>query len=278
MRQIEPEFIETLRRDGVAMAPQLLDDSELALLFECFEWTVANPGPLAIEESKVDSIYRIDNDNPKALEAYSKAVSEVPFGKIMAEVWQSENVWFFAEEMFWKKGKADRTFWHQDTSYSPLFGGTDWVNVWISFDKIAKKDSLEVVRGTHVGPIYDGTSFDWNDPTAPLWGDKIDPPLPRLPDIEKDRVENPGKWDVASWDIDPGDVIFLHPNSLHGGAPGTEEGRRTIVLRYFGDGAIWTRIPSNGIHDQDLIEQTRMGGKHHEPGTPFRPANRQKVV
>ena len=35
------------------------------------------------------------------------------------------------------------------------------------------------------------------------------------PDIEANR----GAYDIRSWEISPGDVIFAHPGVLHGGGP-----------------------------------------------------------
>jgi hypothetical protein len=52
-----------------------------------------------------------------------------------------------------------------------------------------KQNALEIIRGSHRGPRYDGTTFrDPNDPTQPLHGGGA---MPRLPDIEAQRKLGP---------------------------------------------------------------------------------------
>src|SRR5438874_2517905 len=83
----------------------------------------------------------------------------------------------------------------------------------------------EFVRGSHLGPLYAGTSFDADGETAPFYKD-----MPRIPDIEADR----SSFDIVSFEIEPGDVVMFHPATLHGG--GASEGRRrTLSVRFFGD-------------------------------------------
>jgi hypothetical protein len=130
------------------------------------------------------------------------------------------------EQVFLKEGgESRRTPWHQDSSYLPIDGSQIAV-MWI--DSVAKNDSLEFVRGSHHGTMYDGSRFDPNDDTAPIYGDGS---LPRLPNIEAER----SRWDIVSWAVEPGDVIVFHPGVLHGGAA-THRGtrRRTLSLRFFG--------------------------------------------
>lgn len=79
-------------------------------------------------------------------------------------------------------------------SYPP-WGGGQWVNFWIPFSDVPRSRGLEVVRGSHRGTLYDGTLFDAQDPTLPLWGVAGD--LPRLPDIEKQRKADRDAWDTA---------------------------------------------------------------------------------
>jgi len=101
--------------------------------------------------------------------------------------------------------------------------------LWISFDAVEKDAALEFVRGSHRGPLYDGSRFDPDDDTAPLYGDGT---MPRLPDIERER----DRFEIVSFPVEPGDVVAFHPSMLHGGAPTPPGGRRrTLSLRFFGD-------------------------------------------
>ena len=174
---------------------------------------------------------------------YLDAARQSPIPDIVRALWGSDDVWFMYDQVFQKvkSAYAARTPWHQDLSYLCI-EGNDLAVVWITFDEIPAVESLEFVRGSHRGPLYNGFSYDVNelakDETAPLFkGDA----LPRLPAIEQDR----SAWDIVSFDITPGDVVVFHPGLLHGGAPVTESAqRRTLSLRFFGADAIYSQRPA----------------------------------
>lgn len=200
-----------------------------------------------------------------------KLVPTLPFGRLFADLWGSERVWYFAEEIFLKKGgNAARTVWHQDTSYLP-WAGDHWANAWITFQTLPKKNALEIVRGSHRGPRYDGSTFrDPDKPTEALHGGDA---WPRMPDIEAERKLNPGAYEILSWDIEPGDVLVLHPGALHGGGPidaATPE-RNTLVLRFFGDDATFSPLPDqsrSGLARNGLLFVDEMAKLNK--GDPFR--------
>ena len=152
-----------------------------------------------------------------------------------------------------------RTPWHQDSSYLPLAG--DHVAVcWISLDSLTAEESLEFVRGSHRGRLYNGSRFELGDDTAPTHPNSS---LPRLPDIEADRA----RWDIVSWAVEPGDLIVFHPAVLHGGAP-TRPGarRRTLTLRFFGDRAIYDpREGGAGPRVAGLHERMKAGEPFRDP-------------
>lgn len=232
-------------RDGAVKVETLLDADQLAECRAHYDWSAANPGPFAFNIYD-GTIHRTinDNSNPAAQPRYKALVQKMPFADLLAEVWGSEHVWYFGEEVFGKEGgKAGRGPWHQDTSYLP-WSGSHFANLWISFEVIPERNALEMIRGSHRGRDYDGTTFtDPADPTKPLHGGNA---WPRLPDIEAERTVNPGAWDVISFATEPGDVIMLHPRCLHGGAPVDDHcpNRHTLVLRFFGDDAVFRSLPS----------------------------------
>ncbi len=263
---------EAFRRDGVVKLEGLLDDTTLRKCEECFTWSLENPGPLAhFTYQDTEHQHHVDNFNPAAVEMYHDLVDAPVFADSLAKVLGSEHVWYFAEEIFFREGgKAGRSPWHQDTSYIPI-GGRQWANFWISFEKLPRQNSLEVVRGSHLGPRYDGSDFkDPDNPANPLHGGD----WPPLPDIERERAADPSRWDIASCEIEPGDVLMLHPGSLHGGAPVDADvpTRRTLVLRFFGDDAIFQPL---GVEDKfkflgDELFDAAFGGL--KPGDPLRSA------
>ncbi|MCY1266749.1 phytanoyl-CoA dioxygenase family protein [Pseudomonas sp. BN414] len=268
---IDQSIREAFRNDGAVLIENCLDQTELAQCYEAFKWNVANPGPYkfqALDGTKLQT--HIDNANPAVKDKYDDLVMSLPFGKLFQELWGSEHVWYFAEEVFAKEGgKSGRGPWHQDTANLP-WAGEHWGNAWITFHKIPKKNSLEIVRGSHRGIQYDGASFaNAEDPTDPLYGDGS---LPRLPHIDKDLAEDPNAWDVLSWPITPGDVVLLHPHSLHGGAAVDADcpDRHTLVLRFFGDDARFRCLPtSNPKYARNGVLFSEEMAKLNE-GEPFR--------
>jgi len=271
------------REDGAVLVKNVLDGEQLARCREAFDWAVANPGPAAFQIfNGTEHQTHNDNSNPNAKEKLDALMMTLPFGKLLSELWGSKHVWYFAEEVFLKAGgKTGRSPWHQDTSYLP-WAGNHWANAWITFESLPKKNALEVVRGSHRGPLYDGTTFmNPDDPTEPLHGEHAVPPLPRLPNIEAERARDPDAYDTVSFASEPGDVLFLHPGSLHGGAPVDADfpERHTLVFRFFGDDATFRALPmqSAGGYDRNGVLFAKEMAELNE-GDPFRsPVFRQLI-
>lgn len=264
---------QAFRNDGAVLIEDCLDEAQLAQCHEAFMWAVDNPGPYVFNRLDGTRLQtHIDNANPLAKDRLDELVSSLPFGELFADLWGSEHVWYFAEEIFLKQGgKSGRGPWHQDTANLP-WAGRHWGNAWISFQSLPKQNSLEIVRGSHRGIQYDGASFsNPDDPTEPLYGDGT---YPRLPDIEAERAVDPDAYDVISWSIDPGDVLVLHPRSLHGGAPvdAATPDRHTLVLRFFGDDATFRPLPEanpayarNGFLFADEMAKLNEGDPFRSP-------------
>ncbi|MET9297129.1 phytanoyl-CoA dioxygenase family protein [Streptomyces sp. NPDC003077] len=259
------------RADGAVLMKGCLDPVQLARCREAFDWAVGHPGPNASRMfDGTGQQSHVDNANPLAKSRLDALVSSLPFGRLFADLWGSEHVWYFAEEIFLKAGgRGGRTAWHQDTAYLP-WAGEHWANAWISFQALPKANSLEIIRGSHHGIQYDGTTFaNPEDPTEPLHGDGV---LPRLPDIDAELARDPDAYEVLSWATEPGDVVVLHPRALHGGAhvDAACPDRHTLVLRFFGDDATFRPLPESNKHF------ARNGALFVEemaklrPGEPFR--------
>lgn len=237
---------EAFLNDGAVLVKGLLSKDQLAQCRAAYDWAVENHGPNATRIfDGTEQQSHVDNANPRAKGRLEELVSSLPFGQLFADLWGSEHVWYFAEEIFLKAGgKGSRTPWHQDTSYLP-WSGMHLGNAWISFEAIPKRNALEIVRGSHRGTRYDGTTFiDPDNPTQPLHGGGA---LPRLPDIEAERKLDPNAYDILSWATEPGDVVVVHPGALHGGAPVDADfpERHTLVFRFFGDDATFQPLPDH---------------------------------
>ncbi len=276
-----------LKNDGAIRVQHALDENSMRLAREAFDWSLSHPGPSHSQfegTPKAPGRFYQDLLNPDVLKGYRRVIEDTNAADIAAKLWGAPDVWFMYEQVFLKEGgESRRTPWHQDSSYLPIEGEQIAV-MWISFGAVAREDSLEFVRGSHRGVLYDGSRFDPADDTAPLYGDGS---MPRLPDIEGDR----DRFDIVSWAVEPGDVLIFHPRMLHGGAP-THPGtsRRTLSLRFFGKDAVFAERPigagSKGEKPKVGKDGPRVGENNSpigdlyataSPGDPFRHPGFPKV-
>ena len=274
--------IDTFRNDGVVYFAQALDERALRIARDAFEWSLANPGRGAtkLAPGTPGSFYG-DLANPDCFDAYAALNTETVIPELVTQLWNKRDIWFMYEQIFKKVGgengeAARRTPWHQDLPYLPI-EGRDLAVVWISFEPLTTKESLEFIVGSHDGTLYDGSRFDPADDTIPLYGTGD---LPRLPNIESSRDE----YEITSFAIEPGDLIFFHPAVLHGGAP-TAAGktRNTLSVRYFGEDATVALRPSDTMERLAKIgsgkrvhpmEKAKLLGE----GAPFRDAGFPKPL
>lgn len=248
-------------RDGVVHLPGALDSDALADALAAYQWTLDHPGPLASKFRQVTaSTFYHDLYNPGVLDGYRAMLDASPVPGIVADLWGAPDVWFMYEQVFLKEGgETRRTPWHQDSSYLAA-DGAHLAVAWITFDACAQEDSLEFVRGSHRGTLYNGSRFELGDDTAPTHPDS---PLPRLPDIEAAREQ----FDIVSWPVAPGDLVVFHPAVLHGGAP-TRPGkrRRTLTLRFFGaDVKYAARVGGAGPRVKGFHDRKRTGDPFSDP-------------
>ena len=259
------------RDDGVVYLPGILDSRTLKLAEHCFDWTLEHPGPGAgaVLKGTPGTFYQ-DQANPDAFPAYRELLCETVIPDVIAALFECANVWLMYEQI-WLKDGADtrRTPWHQDLPYLPA-AGEHLAVMWVALDPVIKEDSLEFVRASHRGPLYNPTAFNPDDVAANLFDPSRWPPLPN---IDAARADFP----ILSWAIEPGDVIIFHPAMLHGGAP-TRLGRRrrTLSLRFFGDDARCALRPHDGMANIDGLKHDD-GGRHPlkkmalaAEGAPFR--------
>ena len=73
---------------------------------------------------------------------------------IVAATFGARKAWCMAEQVFLKEPNSPRTSWHQDISDARV-EGMDAVTVWMSLDPVSAEESLELVRESHLGPVYD---------------------------------------------------------------------------------------------------------------------------
>jgi len=253
----------TYKRDGAVHIPGLLNAEQLDAALRSWEWSLSNPTPLNAPKLKRDGgpLFYADSYHPRVLEGYRDMLESSPIPEVCARLWGTDPVWFIYEQVFLKEGgDTGRTPWHQDGSYIPM-DGEDTAVAWITFEPLSKTDSLEFVPGSHLGTVYNTSKFDPKDPTLPH-DESL--PYPHLPPIEAERE----KWKVISWPVQPGDVVFFHFRTLHGGAP-TRAGqrRRTLTLRFFGERAYYDPKTAKSLPNfRDMATKLKPGDTMRAPG------------
>lgn len=253
------------KRDGAVHIPGLLNAEQLAAAQKSWEWSLENPTKLNGPRLKRDGrpLFYADSFNSRVMQGYGDMLQASPIPEACAKLWGRDPVWFIYEQVFLKEnGDVERTPWHQDGSYIPM-DGEDTAVAWITFDPLSREDSLEFVPGSHLGRMYNTSKFDPKDPTIPH-DESL--PYPLLPDIEAERQ----KWEIISWPVEPGDVIFFHFKTLHGGAA-TRVGqtRRTLTLRFFGEKTYYDpKTAKNLPMFKDMAEKLKPGDLMRAPGFP----------
>jgi len=249
------------REDGVVLLKGVLEPTWMDLVQLGIRRNRKQPGPYA-QRHYPDTPREFYDDycNYHAIPEYQMLLERSPIVDVVADVMESERLWLFYEQIFIKKppeadaGEARRTPWHQDSTYW-ITRPTDRQQCafWITLDDTPIEESLEYVKGSHLGPTYAGTSFDYTDETK-----AFQPGYEPIPDIEADR----DSFDIVSFAIERGDVLMFHPNMLHGGGAGkTGKGRRTLSIRFFGDDVTY--------EPRDLPEPPYPG--HHAVNTTGEP-------
>lgn len=268
-----------LRENGVVPVPGALPPAEMTQVEACFDWNIRNASGNAVQfqptAAQPGRFYQ-DINNPGTLgpdSPYWPMLNGGSLGRILSELWGGTDVWFLYEQVLLKEGgEARRTPWHQDSSYLPIKGEMLAV-VWITLEPTPAENSLEFVRASHRGPLYDGSTFNPEDETEPLYGGDI---LPRMPAIERERE----KWQIVSWAVRPGDIVVFHPAMLHGGAPTRPDTRRrTLSLRFFGEDAVYAPLPTDGVEGIGIEGETiwkRLAGRL-KAGDPLRDPGLPKI-
>lgn len=227
---------ERFRADGVVRLPGVLHPEFVDLMATGIERNLRNPGPYGtrLYEGTEHEIV-MDHSNFRTIPEYRILVADSPIVEIVAAVLGTEQLWLFFDQVWVKQPGAERrTPWHQDATYW-MAGGAQVAGFWMSADPLAEGESLEFVRGSHLGPVYAGQQMKTYGEVGAYYANSE---LPPIPDIEADR----SSFDIVTWEHDPTDAILFHPATLHGGGAGTAR-RRTLSLRFFGDDGVYSPRP-----------------------------------
>lgn len=252
IRDITQEDIETYARDGVVCLRNVFDGEWADVL--C---------PLALESRQDRAKYGLlpniatPRYMARTMPDFRRFIFESPMAEAAGKVLQSQTVRFFFDELFAKPPESTRpTIWHNDRAGWPV-SGQMVPSIWIPLTPISKSTSLECVAGSH---RHDRLYWLFS-PNARKMVRPDDRPI--APDIESLRG-SPG-LDFLTWEMDPGDMLIVHPWTLHysHGNP-SKEWRIAMSVRIFGDDIRWDPRPDclniAGVSFDEMIPGEAPGG------------------
>jgi len=258
---------ERYREDGVVLIKQAFDSDWVKLLLEGwerirrlrFEETYNIPAEFLDRDPYLKKeIATIKSDHAASRKLYTEQnegfvrckymrwwapefrdfAMESPAAEVIGKVIGARYVRFFLDAMFMKEPNCQtKTYWHADQSAWPIQG--DQVpTMWMPLLPVsAKLSSLEYVAGSHKD-----TRLPWpNTFNAKMLGRPADGE--QFVDYEKQRG-NPNVRFLA-YDMEPGDVVIMHPATYHGGGANLHPTLPRIALstRWFGDNVVWDPRP-----------------------------------
>ena len=159
---------------------------------------------------------------------YSDFVFQSPAAKMAARLMNSRTARFFHEHVLVKEPLTEsRTPWHHDLPYYCI-DGRQTVSFWTPLDPVPRSVCVEMIVGSHRwGKSFLPRKFIGVDYEREGEG------LDAMPDIDARREE----FEIASFEMAPGDAIAFHFLTVHG-APGnasSSERRRAFAHRWVGD-------------------------------------------
>jgi len=240
---VSADQVEAYDRDGVVLLPKLLDGAGVEALREATERILAEEKEAARNYFKRLRMWERDP-------GFRDLLFKSALGSAAAQLVQSDKINLLYDQLFVKEpGGNFETPWHNDHPYWPV-RGSQVVTLWIALDTVTLSNGgLEFVRGSHKqSRWYRPFTTDLKGEVVSAYG-KDDDEYEDMPDINANR----DKFDIVSFDLQPGDAIAFHSLMLHG-APGNSTSttrRRGVSVRVAGgdvvyfDGPVWNHDITN---------------------------------
>jgi ectoine hydroxylase-related dioxygenase (phytanoyl-CoA dioxygenase family) len=250
-RKVTCEQLSAYEVDGVAVLRDVLDCGWIERMRRAIDCALDDPSQLSTEYTPRENPGRfyIEYFMWRRSAEFRAFMQDSPLPGIAAQLIHGGEIRLFYDQLFVKEATTNEpTPWHQDLSYWPL-AGNDILSMWVPFDAVTRDTGgLVYVKGSHrwcklfrpVG-FSPGSEFD-------QMYKKVN--LEELPDINS----CPHEYELAHWDVGPGDVIVHHPLTIHcaGGNRSQTARRRAISLRYIGQDVRYDGRPGTFLQSPKL--------------------------
>ena len=228
---LDKKKINFYQKNGVVALYDVIDEMWIKKLKVGIDKNFSKPSKYkcVYEKKGNKELFYDDYCNWKNIIEYKDFLFNSILAKIASELMKSKKVNLFHEHVLIKEsGSKKQTPWHQDQSYYCVEGRQN-VSFWIPLDKILKDTCPEFIKSSH----------KWTQNFLPtkFMGENyehIDKEFEKIPDIESNRK----KYNIASYNLNPGDIIAFNFATVHG-APGNKSDniRRAFSARFTGDDA-----------------------------------------
>jgi len=195
----------------------------------------------------------------RCIQEFRDVIFSSPIAEACGHVMDSDEIRFFFDEIFAKPPRSDAaTIWHCDRMGWPVKGFMV-PSIWIPFTPVTKENSLECIAGSHTQDV-------------PYWlfspnARQMIKPDDRAAHPDCESLRGDGKTEFLSWDMAPGDMLIVHPWTLHYSAGNTaDDWRIAASIRVFGDDIRWAPRPDcvniAGVSFDEMIEGEKPMGSH----------------
>ncbi|MCB0968484.1 MAG: phytanoyl-CoA dioxygenase family protein [Ilumatobacter sp.] len=239
--------------DGAVCVRQAFTPEQVEWAREAIDANLADLSPRAKRASdEGDGAFIEDFCNWSRLASMERFITESPAAEIAAELTGSDTIRLYHDHVLVKEpGTKQRTPWHQDQPYYNV-DGVQNASMWFPVDPVERASTLEFIAGTHRGSWYMPRTF-LDDQAA--WFPEGS--LAEMPDFAADNANDPGRWRVLGWELEPGDAVFFNMLTVHGaGGVSRTNRRRVLSVRFLGDDMVhaprrWvTSPPFDGLESE----------------------------
>jgi len=215
--QLTPEQVADFERDGYVIVRGLFDSSIMSLLSDVARSDKQKNAAAADRLDTRGKASKLWLDSSLGEDMYSRIAASPRVVEPLAQVF-GEPVLHFHHKMMQKEPRVGGAWeWHQDYGYwyrNEKFLFPHMASCMIAVDKATKANGcLQVLRGSHhCGRIEHGTS-----------GQQVGADPERVDGLMK-------KLDLVYAEMDPGDALFFHSNTLHRSDQNTSDDPRWVFI------------------------------------------------
>jgi ectoine hydroxylase-related dioxygenase (phytanoyl-CoA dioxygenase family) len=231
------DLVREFELNGVVCLRGLIGEDWRRRLAAAIERDLAQPGPHTHNFRSNSGRFHGTSRLRESDADISDYVFNSPLPRLAAHFLNSRKINLLYDQIFVKEpGTEAPSPWHQDHGVWPI-KGRKVMSFWVALDPVTLANGgLEWIAGSHGwGRIFQPRTM----------GGRIYEPNPDfepMPDIDGERQ----KYQIVSWDLQPGDALAFHSLTIHGaqGNKTASTRRRACSVRYTGDDVVYDPRPS----------------------------------